>query len=125
MADRYWRGGTANWDGTAGSKWAATPTGATGASVPTRADDVFFDATSTGTCTISAGNTGAKSITCTGFTGTLAGSTAITVAGGITLVSGMGFTYTATITLTGTGTLTTAQGITWLIVLLQMPMASQ
>jgi hypothetical protein len=108
MADRYWRGGTANWDGTAGSKWAATPAGATGASVPTTADDVFFDSTSTGTCTISVGNTGAKSINCTGFTGTLAGTGAISVAGGVTLVVAMGFTYTGTLTLTGTGTLTTA-----------------
>jgi len=108
MADRYWRGGTANWDGTAGSKWAATAGGPTGASVPTTADDVFFDATSSGTCTIATGNTGAKSINCTGFTGTIAGSAAITVAGSVTLVAGMTYTHTGTVTLTGTGTLTTA-----------------
>jgi len=42
MADRYWVGGDANWDGTAGTKWAATPTGAGGASVPTSADDTYF-----------------------------------------------------------------------------------
>ena len=108
MADRYWVGGTANWDGTAGTKWATTSGGAGGASVPTSADDVFFDANSTGTCTISSGNTGAKSINCTGFTGTLAGSAAITVSGSVTLVAGMGFTYSGTLTLNGTGTLTTA-----------------
>jgi hypothetical protein len=108
MADRYWVGGTANWDGTAGTKWATSSGGSGGASVPTTADDVFFTNLSTGTCTISSGNTGAKSITCTGFTGTLAGNIAITVAGGITLVVGMTYTYTGTITLTGTGTLTTA-----------------
>jgi fibronectin-binding autotransporter adhesin len=108
MADRFWRGGTAAWDGTAGAKWAATAGGATGAAVPTSADDVFFDATSSGTCTISTGNTGAKSINCTGFTGTLAGSTAITVSGSVTLVAGMTFTYTGTLTLNGTGTLTSA-----------------
>lgn len=108
MADRYWVGGTAAWDGTAGTKWATTSGGAGGASVPTTADAVFFTNLSTGTCTISAGNTGALSIDCTGFTGTLAGTTAITVAGGITLVAGMTFTYTGTLTLTGTGTLTSA-----------------
>jgi hypothetical protein len=108
MADRFWRGGTAAWDGTAGAKWAATAGGATGAAVPTSADDVFFDATSSGTCTISTGNTGAKSINCTGFTGTLAGSATITVSGSITLVAGMTFTYTGTLTLNGTGTLTSA-----------------
>ncbi len=93
MADRYWVGGTANWDGTAGIKWATSSGGTGGASVPTSADDVFFTNLSTGTCTISTGNTGAKSINCTGFTGTLAGLATITVAGNVTLVAGMGFTY--------------------------------
>lgn len=108
MADRYWVGGTASWDGTAGTKWATTSGGAGGASVPTTADDVFFDAASTGTVTIATGNTGAKSINCTGFTGTITGSTAITVAGGVTLVSGMTYTHTGTVTISGTGTLVTA-----------------
>jgi hypothetical protein len=108
MADRYWVGGTANWDGTAGTKWATTSGGAGGASVPTSADAVFFTNLSTGTCTIATGNTGALSINCTGFTGTLAGSAAITVSGSVTLVAGMGFTYSGTLTLNGTGTLTTA-----------------
>jgi hypothetical protein len=108
MADRYWRGGTALWNSTAGSKWAATAGGPTGASVPTTADDVFFDNLSTGTCTISAGNTGAKSINCTGFTGTIAGTNAISVAGSVTLVAGMTYSHTGNMTFTGTGTLTTA-----------------
>jgi len=108
MADRYWVGGTASWDGTAGTKWATTSGGAGGASVPTTADDVFFSALSTGTCTIATGNTGAKSINCTGFAGTIAGTGAITVAGSVTLVAGMTYTHTGTMTITGTGTLTTA-----------------
>lgn len=108
MADRYWVGGTANWDGTAGTKWATTSGGAGGASVPTSADAVFFTNLSTGTCTISAGNTGALSIDCTGFTGTVTGGSAISVAGSITLVSGMTFTAASTVTITGTGTITTA-----------------
>jgi hypothetical protein len=108
MANRYWVGGTASWDGTAGTKWAATSNGSGGETVPTSADDVFFDASSTGTVTIAAGNTGAKSINCTGFTGTITGTAAITVAGSITLVSGMTYTHTDTVTISGTGTLTTA-----------------
>jgi hypothetical protein len=94
MADRYWVGGTANWDGTAGTKWATTSGGAGGASVPTTADDVFFTNLSTGTCTISSGNTGAKSLNCTGFTGTLAGSSILSMRGNLTLSSGMTFNYT-------------------------------
>lgn len=108
MADRYWVGGTAAWDGTVGTKWATTSGGAGGASVPTTADAVFFTNLSTGTCTISAGNTGALSINCTGFTGTLAGTSNITVAGSITLVAGMSYSHTGTVSFTGTATLTTA-----------------
>jgi hypothetical protein len=108
MPDRYWVGGTASWDGTAGSKWALASGGAGGESEPTIDDDVFFDAASTGTCTIAAGNTGAKSIDCTGFTGTMTGTAAITVAGSITLAAGQTYTHTGTVTITGTGTLTTA-----------------
>jgi hypothetical protein len=108
MADRFWVGGTDSWNGTAGTKWAATSGGAGGESVPTTADDVFFDANSSGTVTIAAGNTGAKSINCTGFTGGIAGSAVITVAGSITLDAGMTYTHTGNVTITGTGTLTTA-----------------
>jgi hypothetical protein len=108
MADRYWVGGTDSWDGTAGSKWAATSGGAGGESVPTTADDVFFDANSSGTVTIAAGNTGAKSINCTGFTGGIAGSANITVAGSITLDAGQTYTHTGAVIITGTGTLATA-----------------
>ena len=108
MADRYWVGGTAAWDGTVGTKWATTSGGAGGASVPTSADAVFFTNLSTGTCTISAGNTGALSINCTGFTGTIAGATNITVAGSVTLVAGMTYSHTGTISFTGTATLTSA-----------------
>lgn len=108
MANRYWVGGTASWDGTAGTKWALTSGGAGGQAVPTSADDVFFSALSTGTVTIATGNTGAKSIDCTGFTGTLTGTAAITVAGSITLVAGMTYTHTGNIGISGTGTLTTA-----------------
>ena len=106
MANRYWVGGTAAWDGTAGSKWALTSGGAGGQAVPTSADDVFFSSLSTGTCTISTGNTGAKSINCTGFTGTLTGTAAITVSGSITLVAGMTYSYTGSLLINATSTLT-------------------
>lgn len=106
MANRYWVGGTANWDGTAGTKWALTSGGAGGQAVPTAADDVFFDASSGAvTCTISTGNTGAKSINCTGFTGTLTGAGDITVSGNITFVAGMTLSLTNTVTIDGTATL--------------------
>lgn len=108
MADRYWVGGSAAWDGTALLKWSTTSGGLGGAALPTTADDVFFTNLSTGNCIISAGNTGAKSINCTGFAGTISGTAGLTVAGSVTLVAGMSFSYVGTITITGTGTLTTA-----------------
>lgn len=108
MADRFWVGGTANWDGTAGSKWSDTSGGTGGFSVPTTSDDVFFTDLSTGTCTIASGNAGARSINCTGFTGAITGTEAISVVGSVTLSAGMSYSHTGTMTFLGTGTLTTA-----------------
>ena len=99
MANRFWVGGTATWDTTAGTKWAATSGGAGGSSVPTAADDVFFDANSgTGTITTSATALQAvcRSLNFTGFTGTFTNSNASpglaigdASGGALTLSSGM------------------------------------
>jgi hypothetical protein len=109
MASRYWVGGTATWNTVNTALWSATSGGASGASVPTIADDVFFDAAS-GTVTVSLNTPAlvAKSINCTGFTGTLQGiSTAnvMTVAGSITLASTMNQSAANTFKITGTGTI--------------------
>lgn len=49
MANRYWVGGTGTWDAADTTHWSATSGGASGAAVPTSADDVFFDALSNAT----------------------------------------------------------------------------
>ena len=106
MADRYWVGGTDNWNGTAGSKWALTSGGTGGEAVPTAADDVFFDANS-GTVTVTVATTAglALNLNFTGFTGTIAGATGITVTGNLTLDNTMaGWTNTGTLTLNATAT---------------------
>lgn len=109
MANRYWVGGTASWDGTAGTKWALTSGGAGGQAVPTTSDDVFFDANSgANTVTIATGNTGCKSLTCTGFTGTLTGTADFIIAGGFTLSTGMTCSHTGRWSIQGSGTLTSA-----------------
>lgn len=96
MADRYWVGGTATWDGTAGTKWATTSGGAGGASVPTSADDVYFDAASGAVTVTTSGTTNCvcKSLDFTGFTGTFSHATSTTVGiyGSLTLGSGMTYT---------------------------------
>lgn len=104
MADRYWVGGSASWDGTAGSKWALTSGGTGGEAIPTSADDVYLDAASgTVTVTVAAGNTGCLSLNLTGFTGTFAGTAALAVSGDLTVDNTIAsFTYTGTITLNST-----------------------
>jgi hypothetical protein len=99
VANRYWVGGTATWDGTVGLKWALTSGGVGGQLAPTTSDTVFFDANS-GAGTVTLGTTGACStINFTGFTGTFAwGTNTITVAGsGVTV-----YTQTTSSTFTGT-----------------------
>ncbi len=48
MATRYWVGGSGTWSSTNTANWSASSGGAGGASVPTSADDVVFDANSYG-----------------------------------------------------------------------------
>jgi hypothetical protein len=104
MAERHWVGGSASWDGTAGSKWALTNGGTGGEAIPTSADDVFLDSGSgTVTVTVAAGNTGCLSLSMAGFTGTFAGSAALAVSGNLIVDNSMAaFTYTGTITLNST-----------------------
>jgi len=94
MANRFWVGGTANWDNTAGSKWSTTSGGGGGSAVPSTADDVFFDGSSgSGTVTIASSPRPCKSLSFAGFTGTfnVPVSTQVNVEGGIILGSGMSF----------------------------------
>ena len=105
MANRYWVGGTTNWDATAGTKWSDVSGGAGGFSVPTSADDVFFDAASGSVTSTITATANCKSLTCTGFPGTLAGSSALNIAGNIIIGSGMTFTYSGLLSITATSTI--------------------
>ena len=92
MADRYLvASGNVTWNSSNTALWSATSGGATGASVPTSADDVFIDANS-GTGTIKFATVVCKSLNFTGFTGTFAHDSAgsnLTIHGGLTMVAGM------------------------------------
>lgn len=80
MANRYWVGGTADWDTTSGTKWSTTSGGAGGAAFPTAGDDVFFDAASgASTVTITGVSKSVRSLDLTGFTGSLVQSGSITL----------------------------------------------
>lgn len=111
MADRFWVGGTASWDATAGTKWAATSGGAGGVSVPTTADAVFFDAASGANTITVAAAASCLSLNFTGFTGTFAGTSNVTIAGSLTAVTDMTWTHSGTLSFnasSGSYTITTA-----------------
>lgn len=94
MAARYWVGGTAAWDATAGTKWALTNGGTGGQTVPTSADDVFFTALS-GVVTVSITVTAnCLSLNCTGFTGTVTGTASLNVYGDLVFAATMTWTQT-------------------------------
>lgn len=103
MADRYWVGGSATWDATAGTKWAATSGGAGGQSAPTTGDNVFFDAAS-GAVSVALDGTGLGllSLSTAGFTGTFTGSGTRTIGGSVTLGGGATYSNTGTFTLNST-----------------------
>jgi fibronectin-binding autotransporter adhesin len=116
MANRFWVGGAATWDATAGSKWATTSGGVGGSAVPTAADDVFLDnGAGTGNVTLSSSSV-CRSLNCTGYVNTLTHPTATTLTIGdgtagasniaLKLVAGMTYTLggstTAAITFVST-----------------------
>ena len=99
MADRYWVGGAGTWDTSSTTVWSTSSGGASGASVPTATDSVFFDIGSgvPGTVTL----TGA--LACLDITVSLVGWTFAST--GTIAISGS-MSLTALTTWTGTGTLT-------------------
>jgi hypothetical protein len=122
MADRYWVGGTGTWSSTNTANWSASSGGATGASVPTAADNVFFDANSnvgTGAFTVTMANTPrvCNDITISGLDGTmtLAGtSIGLTVSGSLSFPATnftRSYTGTTTFNATTTGKTITTNGV--------------
>lgn len=115
MANRYWVGGSGTWNTTSTTNWSASSGGASGASVPTATDSVFFDQAGTYTVTM----TGA--LTCLDFTvsaGTVTFATgttpSLTVSGSFTLLAGGTWSSTSSITFnaTTTGKTVTTNGVT-------------
>lgn len=111
MADRFWVGGTGSWAATT-TNWSATSGGSGGASLPTAADDVYFDANSgSGTVTVTTATRLCKSLSFRGlsgtsdYTGTFAqsGTGSITISGGLTLSASTTYTYAGALTFNGSG----------------------
>lgn len=97
MADRFWVGGTGNWDAATTTNWSASSGGAGGSSVPSSSDTVTFDASSGGgTVTVTANTANVQSITFGDFTGTFDSNGFTVNTAGTFNISGSG---TRTITL--------------------------
>jgi hypothetical protein len=122
MANRYWVLGTGTWSSTNTANWSASSGGSGGASVPTAADNVFFNANSnvgTGAFTVTMANTPrvCNDFTASGLDGamTLAGtSIGLTVSGSLTFqATNFTRTYTGTTTFnaTTTGKTVTTNGV--------------
>ena len=110
MANRYWVAGTGTnyWTDAGTANWSASSGGAGGASVPTSADDVFFDANSSNFLGWLGGTRIAKSINCTGYTGgNFGGSGALQLSGNLTYSSTMTLTGETSITFLASATITT------------------
>lgn len=73
MADRYWVGGSNPWGGgfDSTSNWSTTSGGSGGASIPTSADNVFFNAASGSGSTWIYTSAVCNNLITTGYTGTL------------------------------------------------------
>lgn len=112
MANRYFVG-AGSWDNSDTTVWSDTSGGTTGFSVPTSADDVFFDANS-GNCAISA-SVECDDLNFTGYISTLSGSSPLGIYGSLTLAAGMTRTYSGSCTMRATsGTKTiTSNGKAW------------
>ena len=91
MADRYWVGGTGTWNTSSTTNWSASSGGASGASVPTTVDSVFFD--QAGTYTVTLTGTPLSCLDWTVSAGTVtfaptAGSSSMSIIGSINWIAG-------------------------------------
>lgn len=115
MADRFWRGGAGTWDTTSTTNWSATSGGVGGASVPTTADNVFFDQAGAYTVTMT-GALACLDITVSAGTVNFATGTSPTlnIRGSMSLLAGTvwGSTGTITFSSTSTGRTVTTNGVT-------------
>lgn len=120
MAARYWKPANTNWDDI--TNWSSSSGGVSGASVPTSADDVTFDANSVAQNCVLATAANVKTLTfTTGWTKTFnMNSQTLTSVGSITFdgagAAGSTFTLAGTIIMTGDGNLSFNAGIATLTI---------
>jgi len=111
MAARFWvSGGNGNINST--TNWSATSGGASGASVPTSADDVTFDANGDSNATINVTATWLSLTITSGYTSTMTHNAVLTVAGNVTFGANYTIAGSSSMTISATSTIT-SNGKTW------------
>ena len=100
MANRFWVGGTGTWTTTT-TNWSASSGGASGASAPTAADNVFFDQAGTYTVTMTGALT-CLDITVSAGTVTFTSTGTLAISGSMSLIAGTIWSATGTITFNAT-----------------------
>ena len=91
MAARFWVGGSGTWNNSSTANWSATSGGAPGASAPTTADTVTFDANSGTAATVTVDSTAVTSTTTvdkSDITLILSGNATLSTTGAFTLSQG-------------------------------------
>lgn len=110
MADRYWVGGSGTWDTTSTTNWSTSSGGASGASAPTAADNVFFDSNSnvgTGAFTVTVSAAVCNDFNAPGASTALDGAMTLAFASSTLTVSGSWTNQATNFAVTNTaGTLT-------------------
>ena len=103
MANRYWIGGTGTWNTSSTTNWSTSSGGASGASVPTASDSVFFDQAATYTVTLTGALT-CLNLTVSAGTVTFTSTGTIAISGSLSLVTATVWNATGTITFNSTTT---------------------
>jgi hypothetical protein len=103
MANRYWVLGTGTWNTSSILNWSTTSGGIGGASVPTAADNVFFDQAGTYTVTLTGALT-CLNLTVSAGTVTFTSTGTIAISGSMSLVAATVWNATGTITFNSTTT---------------------
>lgn len=110
MADRYWvSGGDGNWGST--NNWSTSSGGAGGSSVPTSADNAFFDGNSPA-CVVNSSNRVCAALNFTGYTATITFTFNVTASGSVTLSASMTIAGAGALNVNTVATLT-SNGKTW------------
>ena len=114
MADRYWVGGNGTWNASNTTSWSATSGGASGASVPTSADNVFITSASSGLGVLTCSAGVCNNLTFSGFAATMTFNVSgtLTIHGNLTADNNGNTLWTGGGPVTFAAT-TTGKTITW------------